>query len=121
MSLTAYSQMTLNNAYSFNGTSAYYACPHNADFNNLTTQATWEFWIRPNVYTLCLILGKNFTTGWAIGSQSDGSIFMQIPGGVVNTTTSPPIGVWTHVAITYNSGTTAIYFNGTLQPTAGST
>ena len=120
MSLTTYSQMSWNNAYSFNGTSAYYACPHNVDFNNLTTQATWEFWVRPNVHSLAVIVGKNYASAWAVGTTASGQIFIQTPGGAVISTPTLPTGVWSHVAITYNNGTVVIYFNGTSVSQSGS-
>ncbi len=115
MSSPVFSQMTSQLSYSLNGTTAYYSVPDAAELNP-GTNATFEFWVKLNSLPspASVLIGKNYFTGYAIGVQSTGAVFLQkgAAGGFVNSTTLLTVNNWTHVAITYSNGTVNYFFNG---------
>lgn len=116
MSSSLFSQMTSQLSYSLNGTTAYYSAPDAAEINP-GLNATFEFWVKLNSLPspASVLIGKNYFTGYAIGVQPTGAVFIQkgAGGGFASSTALLTPNNWTHVAVTYSNGVVNFYFNGT--------
>jgi hypothetical protein len=109
----------LNNAYSFNGTSAKITL---SSFGWTATQSfTYSAWIKQSAYDGGPILENNIQ--WKINSA--GKLYPQWNNGSWQvgtvTTATVPLNAWTHVAMTYDGTTLKTYINGVLDVVTNST
>jgi hypothetical protein len=103
--------------------------PASADWN-LGTTGTIEFWIKANNASGANInipggqWGLINQGGWYYGMPDNNSILIGLVGSKLSIAqsstddvqyTEPTAGVWTHVAVVYNSGTQKVYYNGVEQ------
>ena len=97
---------------------------------NLGTTGTIEFWIKANNASSANInipggqWGLINQGGWYYGMPDNNSILIGLAGGHLSIAqsnvdaveyTEPTAGVWTHLAVVYNSGTQKVYYNGVEQ------
>ena len=97
---------------------------------NLGTTGTIEFWIKANNASSANIhipggqWGLINQGGWYYGMPNNNSILIGLAGGKLSIAqsntddvqyTEPTAGVWTHVAVVYNSGRQKVYDNGVEQ------
>ena len=97
---------------------------------NLGTTGTIEFWIKANNASGANInipggqWGLINQGGWYYGMPNNNSILIGLAGSKLSIAqsstddvqyTEPTAGVWTHVAVVYNSGTQKVYYNGVEQ------
>ena len=97
---------------------------------NLGTTGTIEFWIKANNASSANIhipggqWGLINQGGWYYGMPDNNCILIGLAGGNLSIAqsstddvqyTEPTAGVWTHVAVVYNSGTQKVYYNGVEQ------
>jgi hypothetical protein len=97
---------------------------------NLGTTGTIEFWIKANNASSANINipGGQWALlnqgGWYYGMPDNNSILIGLAGGYLSIAqsnvdaveyTEPTAGVWTHLAVVYNSGTQKVYYNGVEQ------
>jgi len=115
-------------ALNFDGSNDYVNFP-SSSWWNLGNNFTLEMWIKPNSIgnqilfyggygcVVCpqweLSIGAEQTCGY--GGTAGRINFTTIMGARVESGASPSIGVWTHVAITYNGDILKMYINGILQ------
>lgn len=106
-------------AFSLDGTTGYVEVGDKADLR-FTNALTMEAWIYPTgapAGGLGIIEGKQgeyFFSRWADGTIR-WAFAITDPGYVwFNTGIDAPLNVWTHVAVTYNSGAIKTYVNGVL-------
>jgi len=103
----------------FDGTDDFAQIPGTAAISTLTA-VTVEAWVKPAGSIRTRILTKPLTAGSQIllDRESDTRLFGETWGtgsGTRPTTTSLadlPAGVWSHVALTFSSGTLLVYVNG---------
>jgi hypothetical protein len=104
---------SVNGSAYFDGTGDYLSTPANTAFAMGTGDFTVEFWYYPVTYGSSQnIISHQYTTGFAIGTQTSGTEFY-IAGSFISTATRPTLGMWNHVVCQRASGTASIYFNGT--------
>ena len=120
-------------ALSFDGVASIVTVPHSASLA-LTTGMTLEAWVNPtaNAGTApndgwrTVILKERGTNGLAYALYgNDGNSNPSRPAGYVNSgfdkeaTAGPqlPVGVWSHIAVTYDNTAIKLYVNGTLRST----
>lgn len=112
-------QMFWNQAASFAGTASYIAVPPSSELN-LTGSFTIECWLNPAENDLQTLVQKrlgNDAEGYTVYINSSHRIAIRTNSDTrLTATDSIHTGVWTHVACTYDAGTTtfAIYFNASL-------
>ena len=103
----------VNGSMYFDGTGDYLSTSANTAFAMGTGDFTVEFWYYPVTYGSSQnIISHQYTTGFAIGTQTSGTEFY-IAGSFISTATRPTLGMWNHVVCQRASGTASIYFNGT--------
>jgi hypothetical protein len=103
----------VNGSAYFDGTGDYLSTSANTAFAMGTGDFTVEFWYYPVTYGSSQnIISHQYTTGFAIGTQTSGTEFY-IAGSFISTATRPTLGMWNHVVCQRASGTASIYFNGT--------
>jgi hypothetical protein len=96
----------------------------NADYAAGTNDFTVECWVKPSSWDTggpILAFGASTNNGLHITRDGSNSRLRVIPYGgsnIVYSTTLPPIGEWTHVAVSRASGTTKIFINGTEEGSA---
>ena len=107
----------------------YLSTPGNADWN-LGTTGTIEFWLNANNSSSANInipggqWGLINQGGWYYGMPNNSSILIGLASGKLSIAQSntddvkfaePTPGVWTHVAVVYDSGTQKVFYNGVEQ------
>ena len=107
----------------------YLSTPASADWN-LGTTGTIEFWLNANNASGANIhipggqWGLINQGGWYYGMPNNSSILIGLAGGKLSIAQSntddvkfaePTAGVWTHVAVVYDSGTQKVFYNGVEQ------
>jgi hypothetical protein len=107
----------------------YLSTPASADWN-LGTTGTIEFWLNANNASSANInipggqWGLINQGGWYYGMPNNSSILIGLAGGKLSIAQSntddvkfaePTAGVWTHVAVVYDSGTQKVFYNGVEQ------
>lgn len=107
----------------------YLSTPASADWN-LGTTGTIEFWLNANNASSANIhipggqWGLINQGGWYFGMPNNSSILIGLAGGKLSIAqsntddvqfTEPTPGVWTHVAVVYDSGTQKVFYNGVEQ------
>jgi hypothetical protein len=104
-----------SSAYNFSGGGEFRtAAPVTYATDNLALSA----WVRPTAYAANLqYIAVNGTGGNGYGLLIDGTAGNVIKGilgsiGFLTTTYTPPLNVWTHVAMVRTAGTWSIYING---------
>lgn len=121
-SSVGFSQYHFNRAAHF-ADSSYYESVDESQFD-FPSAITLEAWIKPDSIPFYTgIMGKNYQTGYYFGLTNTGILRFSRAGDLVDGTTVIPIGVWTHVAVTYDGVSTVnFYVNGQLDPVSnGST
>jgi hypothetical protein len=115
---------TPGNSLHFDGTNDYITMPLPPLFSNLTTNDfTVEVWVKPQGSTFARVLFAQFSTSsfFSLTISATRQIYFYLNNtlGPVTTTTLP-LGQWTHVACTWKASTqeAKTYFNGVLQTTA---
>jgi hypothetical protein len=115
---------TPGNSLHFDGTNDYITMPLPPLFSNLTSNDfTVEVWIKPQGSTFARVLFAQFSTSsfFSLTISATRQIYFYLNNtlGPVTTTTLP-LGQWTHVACTWKASTQEanIYFNGVLQTTS---
>jgi len=92
-----------------------------------TDNYTWVQWVKPTSYTTGTIQGRMntagvMTDGWKIDFNNTGAIGILIRNGGANnyrnieTYQSLPINKWSHLAVTWASGTVTMYIDGVSVP-----
>lgn len=117
---------TANSAYSFNGSSNYIQVPDTATLNS-TSALSISVWINPSTFSSTgyagvggsTIIGTNVNgggDGWILGVASSTNKLWWWPAGSQDkySAATIPTGQWTHVVLTFSSGTLKIYLNGVL-------
>jgi Concanavalin A-like lectin/glucanases superfamily/Putative metal-binding motif len=115
-----------SSSLSFDGIAGQVTVP-DTDSLNLTGTATFELWFRPtDTRDISHLLSRRIDCGvninyqiYLLGGTPDhpGSVsFISGGGANVNVSTSffPPVGEWTHVAVTLDGSNIQIYTNGNL-------
>jgi hypothetical protein len=107
----------------------YLSTPASADWN-LGTTGTIEFWLNANNASGAGInipggqWGLINQGGWYYGMPNNSSILIGLAGGKLSIAqsntddvqfTEPTAGIWTHVAVVYDSGTQKVFYNGVEQ------
>jgi len=120
-------------ALSFDGVSSIVTVPHSASLA-LSTGMTLEAWVNPTANAgaapndgwRTVILKERGTNGLAYALYgNDGNSNPSRPAGYINSgfdkeaTTGPqlPVGVWSHIAVTYDNTAIRLYVNGALRST----
>jgi len=103
----------------FNGESSYVTIPFSnsdPDLSRLNNEITIEAYILVNSFNnYPTIVGKNYTRSFWFGFNPQGFLrFYPMPGLYVESTSPLDIGVWTHVAVTYDGTYSRFYINGYL-------
>ncbi|MFZ4590594.1 MAG: LamG-like jellyroll fold domain-containing protein [Ignavibacteria bacterium] len=123
MTQNGFSQMFVNSAGVFNGTSSYLAIPNNAELNP-TAAITLEAWVYPTATTSAFpeeIIGKNWSSSYSLAMYQPSSplagrlCFYPSGGGSgvwIVSKTPLPLNKWSHIAVTYNGTGTYFYLNG---------
>ena len=110
-------------AFAFDGIDDLVDVPASPAFH-LQSAVTLDAWIKPNVYGFDVIAGIH--SGYQLNLLPDGKVRFAFPSGAggsvnrfVDTLSAVPIGSFSHVSATYDSGTgvAGIYFNGVLENT----
>jgi hypothetical protein len=127
-------QVGFGGALSFNGTSSIVNIAHSASLA-LSSAMTLEAWVNPSANTgvapndgwRTVIMKERGTGGLAYSLYSnDGNSNPSRPAGYirnnnadVEATAAPalPVGVWTHLAVTYDGTSVRLYVNGVLRST----
>jgi len=100
---------------------------HNAALN-ITTNLSIEAWINPDAidtggsWTRLVEKGVNNQYGFSVTSASGYGMIIRLYGTSTVTTYSyvvPPLGVWSHVAVTYDGSNVRFYLNGQLVSQSG--
>jgi len=109
---------TVNYALDFDGTDDYLDCG-DAFQLKMSNQMTMEAWVNPYQYSdKGMIVNKGGE--YQMGVFNDGSLrwaFANSGWAWHNTGATIPLNSWTHIAITYNSGTRKTYLNSILVET----
>ena len=85
--------------------------------------ATIDCWVYPtDAYTTNHRLWSVVNNSSNLDGYIDSNGYFYMHGGIIQANTQTvPRNVWTHIAVTYNSGAVKIYFNGASQSLAGTT
>jgi len=118
---TTYADGKVGEAFSFDGDGDYVSVGHD-DSLNMTNAITVDAWIRPSGTGLNngIILMKNYLKYGLIWLPGTGKITFSLDiGGWADhlSTSTVPVGEWTHVAGTYDGSNVKIYINGSLDAT----
>src|SRR5205085_4364095 len=97
-----------------NGTNAYVQAPSSPSLA-ITSQITLDAWIKPTALGGRIIdkVQAGGSDGWLLDTFS-GRVRLIIDGQALTGSTPLPIGVFTHVAGTYDGATMKVYVNGVL-------
>lgn len=111
-----------SNTFSFNGSSNYMTVAGSSNWA-FGQNGTVEQWVNlagnsgVNNRFWCTV---NSASG--IDAYLNGATYnIYFHGGLVGTTSTIPTNTWVHLAVTYSSGTIAVYFNGVAQGLTGTT
>jgi hypothetical protein len=128
-------QTGFGGALSFNGTSSIVNVAHSASLA-LSTGMTLEAWVNPSANAgtapnggwRTVIMKELGTDGLAYALYgNDGNVNTARPAGYIHNggvdkeaTAAPalPVGVWSHIAVTYDGASIRLYVNGVLRSTA---
>ena len=119
---TAIAQSPLN-SLDFDGTNDYASSALPNVFNDITNNDfTMETWIKPNGNTFSRVIfaQQNSTNFATISLSASNNIYFYVSNTSQVTSSSLPLGVWSHVACTWDASTSLIeiYINGVLESTA---
>jgi len=106
----------------FDGTGDYLSVPYYSLWNFTSGDFTVEAWVNPSLaFTRCGICGQRSDTnpassGWAfvIYDTTGALVFYFNGASSVSGSLVVPVGSWSHVAATMNSGTLRLFLNGVL-------
>jgi fibronectin type 3 domain-containing protein len=108
-------------AVSFNGTNAYVSVPHTASLA-LTTAMTLDAWVKPTTlsagdWNTVVFKERTGYYGWALyantGNNRPSANAYTTADHDLRGTSQVSVGVWTHLAATYDGNVLALYVNGT--------
>ena len=119
-SVTLNSNVSNNNAINFVKTiSQYVTVPHSASIN-LSTTFTMEAWVKYSGSNSTIVDKGNYDFLWELNANSNGNKlgYYERNTGWKYSTGIVPENIWTHVAITLQSGTLTFYINGVASGTA---
>ncbi|HEX5218398.1 MAG TPA: LamG-like jellyroll fold domain-containing protein [Verrucomicrobiae bacterium] len=109
----------------FNGTNSHVAVENSVAGLRFpgTNAFTIEAWVKPNTLNTPQFIVSKYNGGvWgeyylAIGTNGRVEFHREAgPNFILGSSNTIPMGIWTHVAVTYTSGTRRIYLNGQLDP-----
>jgi Concanavalin A-like lectin/glucanases superfamily/HYR domain/Secretion system C-terminal sorting domain len=112
---------TMGNALEFDGSNDRCQAPASVNALGLTSTATWEAWFYFDVVTgdqTLFQMNSNYNVdGMYINLYQGHIYYTQVTSGnLTQTRVNPPAaGAWTHIAVTKNGSSVAIYYNGVLQ------
>ena len=113
---------TPGNALNFDGADDYVSAPLPAVFNNIPgNDFTIEAWIKPTATAFSRVIFAQLNTSnfVSVSMSSSNQVYFYVSNVVgFNTTASLPLGVWSHVACTWDASTSTveIFINGISTP-----
>jgi glucose/arabinose dehydrogenase len=112
-------------ALSFNGTSDLVQVASSASLN-LSSGMTLAAWIQPSgAQSGWRTVMQRQVDAWALNASNDGGALVPAGGGTIGGSArwitgsaASPVGVWTHLAVTYDGSILRLYVNGVLATSA---
>ena len=101
-------------AVAFDGSTG--AASRSANVSSATNNFSLEAWFRRDAAGTNQVIVHNgtATTGWGVGLDGSGNLAARYETtGWLSTAVSPSVGVWHHVAVVRNAGTTTVFLDGT--------
>lgn len=116
----------LKSGLEFNGSNTYLNVAHDPtlDFFGTGGEASFLAWVSvDSLSNIRTLFSKRTTTGWQVAINTDGRTFITNLTATYFSTSTVPLNIWTHVAITIDTANNVkIYFNGVLDSaTTGTT
>ena len=122
--------VTVNNTgqvLKFNGLTDYVTLPSSASLTSFTNQITVEAWVRMDLDSAGIVLSSGNENEYSLVVHANGKlgVTMVMVNPQVNAEFigkgSVPVGVWTHVAFTYDGSTESILINGVVDTSFSAT